>query len=153
MLRAGDGMTCIDYVPPELLSEGDHMRVTVQFDIDATKFDLDDLEAACARMLHVAAARIIKDGTPDPDGLGFELRLSTPEEEIRGKITNRYAEEADTPDERTINAYKRHLVNVLRECAESGLADSNPPWYVDAMAAIGIECDDNDLTRLNGLTL
>lgn len=129
------------------------MRVTVQFDIDATKFDLEDLEAACARMLHVAAARIIKDGTPAPDGLGWELRLSTPEDDIRGKIATEYAEEADSPDDNTVKSLRRHLVTVLSECAESGLADSNPPWYVDAMAAIGLECGDDDLSRLDGLSL
>ncbi len=165
--RTGDGMNCslygqwpseFDYVPPELLSEGDLMRVTVQFDIDADTFpDADDVDGAAARLLHCAANRIIKDGLPEPDGLGYELRIAsavlTAEYDARGSLRTSNSEESDTPDERTVNAYKRHLVNVLRECAESGLADSNPPWYVDAMAAIGIECDDNDLTRLNGLTL
>lgn len=96
-----------DYVPTELLSERALMRVTVQFDIDATKFfDIDDIEAACARMLHGAAGRIIKDGLPEPDGLGFEIRLSTPEEEIRGALTTMFAETAESGDLSYLNGLK-----------------------------------------------
>jgi len=68
------------------------MRVTIEFEIDPLAFaDIDDAEGAAARLIHRAAALIVRNGLPEPGGLGHELRLT--DCEVRGVLR------AETSDE------------------------------------------------------